>query len=258
MPTAAGLHYFLHEGGGALKPPLVLLHGIGGDRLSWTPDIRCLPECRAFTLDLPGHGRTEGPGRQSIEEYAHSIIGFIDSSGFSRAAFVGYSMGGAIALSLALDYPDRVAGIGLVSTGSCLPIPSSVLENAANSSTLPLAIKSLLELSFGARTPKNITDMLSKRLLKTRQTLLLSDLLACDRFNVTDRLDAIQTPTLVVCGTDDKLTPLRFSKALATQIPGAALQTVDGAGHMLVLEQPRRLARLLSLFLATIPYSPGM
>jgi len=258
MPIAAGLHYFLHEGGGVLKPPLVLLHGVGGDRLSWPSEVRRLPDCRVFTLDLPGHGRTEGPGRQSIEDYAHSIVSFIDSAGLSRALFIGCSMGGAIALSLALDYPDRVAGIGLISTGSRLSIPSSVLENAAHPSTLPLAIKILQELSLGPQTSASLQDMAFRRLLATRQTLLLSDLLACDRFNATDRLDAIHTPTLVVCGTDDKLTPLRYSKTLATQIPGAALQTVDGAGHMLVLEQPRRLARLISLFLATIPYSPGM
>jgi pimeloyl-ACP methyl ester carboxylesterase len=113
-------------------------------------------------------------------------------------------------------------------------------------------------MSLGSQTPASLKRTAFERLVATRQTLLLSDLLACDRFNVTDRLDAIHTPTLVVCGTDDKLTPLRYSKTLATQIPGAALQTVDGTGHMLILEQPRRLARLISVFLATIPYLPGM
>jgi len=258
MPTAAGLHYFLHEGGSVLKPPLVLLHGAGGDHLSWPPEVRRLPDCRVFTPDLPGHGKSEGPGCQSIEDYARSIVSFIDAAGLSRALFVGYSMGGAIALSLALDYPDRVAGISLISTGPRLPIPSSVLENAVHPSTLPLAIKILQEMSLGSQTPASLKGTAFERQAATRQTLLLSDLLACDRFNVTDRLDAIHTPTLVVCGTDDKLTPIRFSKTLASRIPGAALQTVDGAGHMLVLEQPRRLARLISVFLATIPYLPGM
>ena len=257
MPISAGLHYFLHEGGGVSKPPLVLLHGVGGDHSAWPPEIRRLSEHRVYTLDLPGHGRSEGPGRQSVEEYAHAIIDFINSVGLSRAVFIGYSMGGAVTLSLALDYPDRVAGIGLISTGSRLPIPSSLLENAAHPSTLPLATKSLLELSLSSQTPANIKEMLSRRLSTTRQTLLLSDLLACDRFDVTDRLDAIHVPTLVICGTDDKLAPLRYSKTLAAKIPGAALQTVDGAGHMLILEQPRRLTKLLGLFLATVPYVPG-
>ena len=63
---------------------------------------------------------------------------------------------------------------------------------------------------------------------------------------------------LVICGTDDMLTPRRFSENLAARIPGAALQTIDGAGHLVMLEQPRRIAGLLRLFLTSIPYVPGM
>ena len=258
MPTAAGLHYFLHEGGSVLRPALVLIHGAGGDHLSWPAEVRRLPEYRVITPDLPGHGKTAGPGRQSVQDYARDVAEFINVAGLSRAVFVGHAMGGAIALALALDYPDRVAGIGLISTGPTLPIPSSVIENAANVSTLPLAIKSLQELSLGSQTPENLKGIVLKRLTETRQTLLLNDLLACDRFNLADRLNTIRTPVLVVCGTDDKLTPLRFSEILSSEIPGAALQTVEGAGHMLVLEQPDRLAKLIRVFLATIPYRPGM
>jgi pimeloyl-ACP methyl ester carboxylesterase len=258
MPTAASLHYFLHEGGSRLKPPLVLIHGAGGDHLSWPPELRRLPGYRVLTPDLPGHGKTSGPGHQSVQDYARDVAEFIDIVGISHAVFIGHAMGGAIALALAVDYPDRVAGIGLISTGPILPIPSSVIENAANLSTLPLAIKSLQEMSLGSQTPEHLKGIVSKRLAESRQTLLLDDLIACDRFNLADRLNAIRTPVLVVCGTDDKLTPLRFSEILSSNIPGAALQTVEGAGHMLVLEQPGRLAKLISVFLATIPYTPGL
>jgi len=258
MPTAAGLHYFLHEGGSTLKPPLVLIHGAGGDHLFWPPEIRRLPDYRVITLDLPGHGKTNGPGCQSIEDYARCVAKFVDASGISRTVFIGHAMGGAIALALAHDFPDRVAGIGLISTGACLPIPSSVIENAANQSTLLLAIKSLHEMSIGPQTSPNLSEIYFKRLTETRQPLLLGDLLACDRFNMVGRLRDIRSPALVVCGTGDRLTPIRFSETLSSQIPGAALQTVEGAGHMLILDQPDRLAKLISVFLATIPYYPGM
>jgi pimeloyl-ACP methyl ester carboxylesterase len=257
MPTAAGLHYFLHEGGSPQRPPLVLIHGAGGDHLSWPPEVRRLPNYRVITLDLPGHGKTIGPGCQFIEDYARGVAKFLDIAGFSRAVLVGQAMGGAIALTMALDYPDRVAGIGLISTGASLPIPSLVIENAANQSTLLLAIKGLLEMSFGSRTPPALSEICLKRLAEIRQPLLLGDLVACDRFNLTDRLGTIRCPALVVCGTEDKLTPIHFSELLSSQIPGAALQTVEGAGHMLIVEQPDRLAKLISVFLATILYSPG-
>jgi pimeloyl-ACP methyl ester carboxylesterase len=257
MPTAAGLHYFLHDGGSVSTPPLVLIHGAGGDHLFWPPEVRRLPNFRVITLDLPGHGKTDGPGRQSVQDYARDVVHFMDVVGLSRAVFVGHAMGGAISLALAFDFPNRVAGIGLISSGPSLPIPSSVIENAANRSTLPLAIKSLLDISLGSQTPENLKGFLLKRLTAIRQTLLLDDLLACDRFNLSDCLEAIHTPVLVVCGTDDKQTPLHFSETLSSKIPGAALQTVEGAGHLLVLEQPGRVAKLIRVFLATIPYTPG-
>ena len=257
MPTAAGLHYFLHEGGSVLKPALVLIHDAGGDQLSWPAEVRRLSDHRVITLDLPGHGKTGGPGCQSIEDYARAVAEFEDASGLSRAVFVGHGMGGAIALALALDYPQRVAGIGLIASGACLPIPPSVIENAASQSTLPLAIKSLQEMSLGSQTSANLNANSFKCLAETRQPLLLGDLLACDRFNAAGRLAAIRTPVLVVCGTEDKITPIRFSETLSSRIPGAALQTLEGAGHLLILEQPGRLAKLIRVFLATIPYSPG-
>jgi pimeloyl-ACP methyl ester carboxylesterase len=258
MPTAAGFHYFLHEGGSVLKPTLVLIHGAGGDHLSWPPEVRRLPDYRVITLDLPGHGKSEGPGRQSVQDYARDVANFMDAAGLARAVIIGHAMGGAIALTLSLDYSDRVAGIGLISSGPSLPIPPSIIENAANQSTLPFAIKSLQDMSFGPQTPVKLKRIISERLNETRQTLLLDDLLACNRFNLVDRLDAVRTPVLVICGTDDKLTPVHSSEFLAMRIPGAALQTVESAGHMLILEQPRRLAKLISVFLLTVPYSPGM
>jgi pimeloyl-ACP methyl ester carboxylesterase len=252
MPTAAGLHYFLHDGGSARNFPLVLIHGAGGDHLSWPPEVRRLPGCRVITLDLPGHGKTPGPGCQSVNDYVRHVAEFMDALGPARAVFIGHAMGGAIALALAIDYPDRVAGIGLISTGPRLPVPSAVLDNAANRSTLPLAIKSLVEMSLGYETPAGLKEILFKRLAQVRPTLLLDDLLASDQFDCADRLADIHIPTLVICGTDDKIAPIHFSKVLSNQIPGAALQTVEGAGHMLILEQPVRIAKLISIFLMTV------
>jgi len=258
MPIAAGIHYFLHEGGRPTRPPLVLIHGAGGDHLSWPAEIRRLADVRVFTLDLPGHGKSEGPGRQAVADYANSVVGFMDAAGLARAVFVGHALGGAIALTLAIDHPECVAGIGLISSGPRLPMAASVLENAANPATFILAVQSLQELMHIPPSAKHLKDQAFRHLSSIRPTLFHGDLRACDQFDATARLDAIQTPVLVVCGTDDQLTPRRYSETLAGQIPGAALQTIDGAGHLVMLEQPRRVAGLLSVFLTAIPYLPGM
>jgi pimeloyl-ACP methyl ester carboxylesterase len=257
MPIAAGIHYFLHEGGRQTKPPLVLIHGAGGDHLSWPPEIRRLTNLRVFTLDLPGHGKSKGPGRQSVEDYVDSVIGFMNAADLSRAVLIGHALGGAISLTLAIDHPQRVSGIGLISTGPRLPIASSVLENAANPATFNLSVQSLLELMRIPQGAKYLKEQTFKRFSSVRPTLFHGDLHACDQFDVTTRLCAIRSPVLVICGTDDQLVPRRFSENLAEQIPGAALQTVDGAGHLVMLEQPHRVAGLLSVFLKFIPYLPG-
>ena len=101
-------------------------------------------------------------------------------------------------------------------------------------------------------------EQVFRHLSSIRTTLFYGDLFACDQFDVTARLGAVRAPALVLCGTDDQLTPRRYSETLAEKIPGSALQTIDGAGHLVMLEQPRRVAGLLSLFLAAIPYIPGM
>ncbi|HTX92059.1 MAG TPA: alpha/beta hydrolase [Anaerolineales bacterium] len=258
MPIAAGLHYFYHEGGGVSHPPVIFIHSAGGDHLSWPPEIRRMPGYRIYTLDLPGHGTTGGPGRQTVGDYAGSVVEFMDAAELSRAVFAGHAMGGAIALTLALEHCDRTAGIALICSGPRLPVQTAILENAAAAATLPLAVKLLQEISFGSQAQADLKEAFSRRLLACRQSLLLGDLVACDRFDATNRLSDVRSPTLVVSGTEDKITPPRFSEALASQIPGAALQTVDGAGHQLILEQPRRLAKLINIFLSTIPYGPGM
>jgi pimeloyl-ACP methyl ester carboxylesterase len=258
MPIAAGIHYFLHEGGRQKKSPLVLIHGAGGDHLSWPPEIRRLTDMRVFTLDLPGHGKSKGPGRQSVADYAECVIGFMNAAELSRAVFIGHALGGAIALTLAIDHPQRVAGIGLISAGARLPVASAVLENAANPATFIRAVQSLQDLMHIPLAEKNMKDQVLRKLSSVRPSLFQGDLRASDQFDVTASLGAIKVPVLVLCGTDDQLAPRRFSENLAEHIPGAALQTIDGAGHLVMLEQPRRVAGLLSVFLNAIPYVPGI
>jgi len=257
MPIVAGLHYYYHEGGDPNKPPLLLIHGEGGDHLSWPSEVRRLPGYRVYALDLPGHGHSEGPGLQSVPAYVDSLLQFMNRCSLSRAVLVGQGLGGAIALALACRSAERLAGLVLVASGARLPVAAALLENADNASTYPAALQALLSGMCTTTTDPRLQQAVSGRLSAVRRTLLVGDLRACESVDLQAELASIRTPVLVVCGTEDRLTPLRLSEQLAGAIPGAALQTIDGSGHLVALEQPRRLAGLLSVFLATVAYHPG-
>jgi len=116
------LYYAEKRGGVADQPPLVLVHGAGGSHLDWAPELRRLRGARVIALDLPGHGKSSAPGRDSIPAYARDVITLLDALNIPRAVLVGHSMGGAVAQQAALDWPERVAGLALLGTGSKLPV----------------------------------------------------------------------------------------------------------------------------------------
>ncbi len=213
---------------------------------------------RVFSVDLPGHGRSSRLGRQSIDEYAGDLVDFLDAVKLSRAVFVGHGMGGAIAMLLALDHPDRTAGAVLISSGSRCPIPVEILENCSTPATFHQAVEAFIDLMNLPASMAELRDRLLAHYYSIRQALLVGDLHACNDFDISSRLAAIKKPVLVISGGRDELTPHHLALDLAQRIPGAALQTIEDAGHLLFLEQPRRVAGLLSLFHQTIPYQAGM
>lgn len=253
MPIAADIYYHHFEGTRETsRPSVVLIHGAGGDHLYWPPEIRRLPGYCVFALDLPGHGKSGGRGQQTISAYASSMIGWLAAIDLPRAVFVGHSMGGAIALSLALSYPERVLGLGLIGSGPRLHIDSSLLESAASRTTFHNAIEMLTALAFSPAAPAQLTALATRRMAEVRPSVLYGDLQACDAFDETDRMCSIKQPTLVVCGENDRMTPPRQAQHLAHCIQGGEFVSVPEAGHMVMLEQPKITARTLDAFLPTI------
>ena len=107
---------------------VVLIHGAGGNHLLWPAALRRLQGATVYALDLPGHGRSRGPGRELIGDYAADVAGFMEAAGIDRAVLMGHSMGGAIAQQVALEIPQRVGGLVLLGTGARLPVAPAILE----------------------------------------------------------------------------------------------------------------------------------
>jgi pimeloyl-ACP methyl ester carboxylesterase len=206
-------------------------------------------------LDLPGHGKSEGPGEQAIPAYADHLDNWMRALGLARAVLVGQSMGGAIAMTMALQHPSKVIGLGLVGTGARLRVHPQILENAANPISVRVATDLILSKSFHPETESRLIELAGIRFNEVRPSVLHGDLLACDMFDLRAEIPAITCPTLVLCGDQDEMTPLRYSQYLARSIPDASLTVIPAAGHMVALEQPKATAESLQGFLANLESS---
>jgi len=255
MPVSAGLYYFAHAAEDA-KPnrsPVILIHGAGGHHLSWPPQIRRLAGETIYALDLPGHGQSEGTGRQSTEAYAEDVILFMQSLKIRSAVIVGISMGSAIALTLSLKYPKKVKAMALLGGGAKMRVAPSVLETAGNQNTFESAVEMINTNCFSEHAQQNLIELSKQSMLKMRPPVFLGDFMACNEFNVLDQLENIKTPVIIICGAEDKMTPPKFSESLHDGIAKSTLHILDQAGHMVMLEKPDDVADLLKQFLDKLP-----
>jgi pimeloyl-ACP methyl ester carboxylesterase len=249
VPIAQGLYYFLYENELSTMPPVLLIHGAGGSHLSWPSEIRRLAGYTVYTIDLPGHGKSDAHGEQTITAYAEHVLAWMEAVNLYRAFIVGHSMGGAIAMTIATTNPARVAGLGLIGIGTPLEIPSDILENLSNPAMVSAALNQIKVLSFSRDAHPQLVELVSKRLAEMRASVLRGDFLACVRFNMANALEAIKQPVIVIAGALDQLMPLRYAQLLTKKIKGAELRVIPEAGHMLMLEKPNDVAEHLSNFL---------
>jgi pimeloyl-ACP methyl ester carboxylesterase len=256
MPTTTKLYYFAHvaEDQITTRPPVILIHGAGGTHLSWPPQIRRMADEKIYVPDLPGHGKSEGAGRQSINEYADDVIEFMAELNIRDAVIVGISMGGAIALTLALKYPKQILGLGLLGSGSKLRVSPTLLEIAGNPNVFESTVEMVNANCFCSESSKNLLEHSKRTMMEIRPSVLLGDLLACNEFDVTSQLDKVTVPTLIICGAEDKMMPLKFSELLQAGIVNSQLHVLDKAGHMVMLEQPDAVVNLLKQFIDDIPF----
>lgn len=242
--------FFLGGPSGAPEaPPLVCIHGAGGSSAMWPQaHVAFRAERAVYALDLPGHGRSallDDP--ISIERYAEVVVRFMDVAGVQRGVLVGHSMGGAVAQILALEAPDRVAGLALIGTGAKLGVAPDLL--ALLDRDPAAAVERVCRLAYGPAAPEDMVRRAIVEMRKTPAAVLRGDFGACQRFDLRERVGEIRVPALVVVGEADVLTPPRFAAFLAQRIPGAEQVVVPGVGHMLPVEAGGPLAAAIGPFL---------
>jgi pimeloyl-ACP methyl ester carboxylesterase len=227
---------------------VLFLHGAGGSTRSWFFQKESLKaRCQVVLADLPGHGQAGGDACESIEAYRDSIYRAMAAGGKERYFIAGHSMGGAIALSLALKKPGALKGIILVCTGARLKVFPEILEGIMKEKEK--TVRKIIDLAFSKGAPPEMKENGYQEYMKSRRETILRDFLACDSFDITGSLGDITVPAFIICGADDVLTPPRYSRFLQGAIPGSRLAVIENAGHMVMLEQPGAVNQAIESFL---------
>lgn len=244
--------------GGEKGPSLLFIHGAGGNASVWDEQASFfLGKSRVFRLELPGHGSSSGPGEEGIPAYAEWVRGIIESAGEPVVA-IGHSMGGAIALHLALDPPPFLLGIVLMGTGARLGVMPAIFQLLE---TDPEGFFRTIDLvSYGPSASQELKKKGTDAIRRCPLPVILKDFRACNRFDVKARLQEIKLPTLILCGEEDKLTPVKYSAFLSEHIPGSRLVLIPQAGHMVMVEKPEpvntAIEEFISLFSSNRPPTP--
>jgi pimeloyl-ACP methyl ester carboxylesterase len=246
-----------HEIHGSHGPFVVMLHGLGSRGADWVLQIEALQDhYQMVTADLRGHGTSPSTsGWPTVGDLAEDVAGLMQQIGAPRAHFVGLSMGGGVALQMAIDFPDQVASLTIVNAAATLRVPFRRLPSAFVRIALLVSgqRRRLGEWVAAGLFPKDdqqqLREVAAERIADNLRRNYLQAIIMILRFDLRKQVRLIAAPTLVVAGTLDQTVPLRLKIALAESIPGARLEIIEGSGHGTPLDEPDEFNRLLLEFL---------
>jgi pimeloyl-ACP methyl ester carboxylesterase len=229
------------------QPTIVFIHGAGMDHTVWALQTRYFAHHgrNVLALDLPGHGRSAGPGLAGIEAMARCVLAALDAVGAKRASLVGHSMGALTALAAAALAPDRIAAIALLGVAPLMPVHPDLLAQAAsgvhNAVDLMVtwAVGRQAQLGANAAPGLWLTSGALRLLERADPAVLAADLAACDAYRGAGAAaEAVSCPTLLLLGSDDRMTPPGKAIAFARAFRAGRSTVLPGSGHMMMLEDP--------------------
>lgn len=231
----------------AALPVVIFVHGAGMDHTVWALQTRWFAwhGYSVLAIDLPGHGKSEGPALESIEEIGGWLVRLIEAAGAANAALIGHSMGSLAALAAAAEGGERVSRLALLGIGAEMPVHPDLL--AATRSNDPAAWDLIVSWGFGKpahfglnRAPGLWMQGGGRSLLAAGpEDVLGIDMAACDAYkDAVDAAGKVTCPTLIVTGDRDQMTPPKASAPLTAALRDCRTVQIGGAGHMMMVEKP--------------------
>jgi pimeloyl-ACP methyl ester carboxylesterase len=228
------------------KNLLILLHGSGGDSSVWEEQLG--ENIPVIAPDLPGHGRSDGPLRTSAQEYAAWLDTFTRALEIKNFFLAGHSLGGAIAQEFGRAFPRSAAGLILAGTGTHAVIASEYLNRLRQN--FLAAVKASCLTAYASGAADAVYAQGCEMLTRNGPDALYSDLQAYKAFDSRPWAATLSLPALVLCGSDDRITPPTDSEELSGLMPQALLKIIPGAGHMAMMEAPREFNEAVKAFLS--------
>jgi pimeloyl-ACP methyl ester carboxylesterase len=246
--------FWEERGSGA---PLLLIQGLGYGRWSWDPVVPALAQrYRVLWFDNRGIGDSDKPeGPYTAELMAADALQVLDEAGIERAHVLGASLGGMIAQEVAAGSPERVDKLVLCCTtpggSASVPMPDVTVRLFAEAPTLApeVALRRFVVNALGADPPDELVEELYQRRVANPPDPAGWQSQAAAGLTFPGVDGAIDAPTLVLTGTEDNVVDPRNADVVASRIPGARVERLDGAGHLLFWEQPDAFVRIVSEFL---------
>jgi pimeloyl-ACP methyl ester carboxylesterase len=230
------------------RPALLFLHGAGGNELSLARLFDRLPGRARLAPSYPGRCGSAGAPLESVCALADWAAALLEASGEPSAIVIGHSLGGGVALELALRHPTKVSGLVLLSTGARLRVSPSILSMMREATLKGDAVHTS---SFAYRRDTD-SELVAEATRDTKHTpppAAACDWAAADGFDRLNDLGAITARALVIAGAEDELTPPKYARYLATRLPRAELLVLERAGHMLPIERSDEVGRAIASFL---------
>ncbi|MGO4329488.1 alpha/beta fold hydrolase [Cupriavidus sp. 2TAF22] len=237
-------------------PAVVFCHGFTTTSEFWKSQAEDLSANHTVVcINLPGHGISPAP-----RERAYTMAAFVDdlhavftTLGLKDAVLVGLSMGGTVSQLFALKHGSLLRGLVLVGAtphGLGEDVDAARVLEAIDVYGVAKASQNVIERSFAPSASRELIDFGKGEVVQTPEHVARQAIVSLNGSDTRDRLSGIALPTLVICGTEDTITPPRESVQLAAGIPGARLHMVEGAGHFPMLEAPQAFNAVLGAFLA--------
>jgi pimeloyl-ACP methyl ester carboxylesterase len=226
------------------RPTVVFVHGAGLDHSAFALQSRYFGYHgrNVLALDLPGHGRSEGPPIPAVAGLADWVLQVLDAQELGKASIVGHSMGALVALDAANRYPDRIERIACIGVAYPMKVSEAFLEAARKNEHTAFDMETIWghapQVPLGGNPNPGMSmygDTLA-RLRRLAPGVLYNDLKACNEY--TADFAGVKCPVLLILGKRDVMTPPRAAAALVEKLPNAKTELVEVSGHSLMAEAP--------------------